>query len=363
MDIVAVDHPGNPFRNPGVGLHNAILFGLLRHTGMRRGELLSLCYSDIDVGHEPIVWVRRNHDDVADPRRHQPVAKTKERPLPIPMELASQTQDYFLNHRSKTPVVREHGFLLVSHKKGVTFGQPLSQTALGSQIMAKMRSLDPAFVDIHPHSFRHHFNYMLSKRVDEHNARVRGQQEVRAFYPLGGVSHQGYATVQGLFRVATIDKPCGECDQPYASRTYDVNSRPASYTDFNGSVRAMTYDANGLPTQEIDAKGSADQRTIDTTWNTVLRVPLLRTVKDASGHLVQKEGWAFSSRGQTTAQCLIDPVKAPSYTCAATGTVPTGVRRTSLTYCESVSTTCPLLGLLLTVDGPRTDVSDTLTYA
>lgn len=181
MDIVAVDHPGNPFRNPGVGLHNAILFGLLRHTGMRRGELLSLCYSDIDVGHEPIVWVRRNHDDVADPRRHQPVAKTKERPLPIPMELASQIQDYFLNHRSKTPVVREHGFLLVSHKKGVTFGQPLSQTALGSQIMAKMPSLDPAFVDIHPHSFRHHFNYMLSKRVDEHNAHVRGQQEVRAF--------------------------------------------------------------------------------------------------------------------------------------------------------------------------------------
>lgn len=190
---------------------------------------------------------------------------------------------------------------------------------------------------------------------------VDGSSDVT--YPLGGVSHQGYATVQGLFRVATIDKPCGECDQPYASRTYDVNSRPASYTDFNGSVRAMTYDANGLPTQEIDAKGSADQRTIDTTWNTVLRVPLLRTVKDASGNLVQKEGWAFNSRGQTTAQCLIDPVKAPSYTCAATGTVPTGVRRTSLTYCESVSTTCPLLGLLLTVDGPRTDVSDTLTYA
>lgn len=182
-------------------------------------------------------------------------------------------------------------------------------------------------------------------------------------YPLGGTSHQGYATVQGLLRVATIDKPCGECGQPYASRTYDANSRPASYTDFNGNVRAMTYDANGLPTQEIDAQGSSDQRTIDTTWNTSLRVPLLRTVKDASGSIVQKEGWAYNSRGQTAAQCLIDPVKAPSYTCAATGTVPTGVRRTTLTYCESVSTTCPLVGLLLKVDGPRTDVTDTLTYA
>ena len=182
-------------------------------------------------------------------------------------------------------------------------------------------------------------------------------------YPLGGVSHQGYATVQGLFRVATIDKPCGECGQPYASRTYDANSRPASYTDFNGNVRAMTYDANGLPTQEIDAQGSNDQRTIDTMWNTALRVPLLRTVKDASGNLVQKQGWAYNSTGQVTAQCLIDPVKAPTYTCASTGTAPTGVRRATMSYCTTVSTTCPLLGLLLTVDGPRTDVTDTLTYA
>ena len=175
MDIVDVDHPENPFRDPGIRLRNAILFGLLRHTGMRRGELLSLCVGDIDGGHEPIVWVRRNHDDAADPRRHQPVAKTKERPLPISMELAAQIQDYVLHHRAKTPAVRWHGYLLVSHKRDATFGRPLSQTALGSQIMAKMRSVDSAFADIHPHSFRHHFNYELSKRVDEHNARAREQ--------------------------------------------------------------------------------------------------------------------------------------------------------------------------------------------
>ncbi len=195
MDIAAVDHPKNPFRDPGVRLRNAILFGLLRHTGMRRGELLSLRVGDVDVGHEPTVWVRRNHDDAADPRRHQPVAKTKERPLPLPIELAIQIQDYVLNHRAKIPAARRHGYLLVSHKKGSTFGQPLSQTALGSQIMAKMRSVDPAFADIHPHSFRHHFNYELSRRVDEHNVRVREhgvdggllpisearEQDVRAF--------------------------------------------------------------------------------------------------------------------------------------------------------------------------------------
>lgn len=182
-------------------------------------------------------------------------------------------------------------------------------------------------------------------------------------YPLGGVSHQTYTTVQGLLRVGTLDKPCGECNQPYASRTYDANSRPATYTDFNGNVLSYTFDSNGLQTQQIDAKGSADQRTVDTTWNTTLRVPLIRTIKDASGTIVQKQGWTYNATGQVTAQCLIDPVKAPSYTCAATGTAPSGVRRTTMTYCTTVSTTCPLLGLLLKVDGPRSDVTDTLTYA
>lgn len=182
-------------------------------------------------------------------------------------------------------------------------------------------------------------------------------------YPLGGVSHQGYTTVQGLLRVGSIDKPCGECNQPYATRTYDANSRPATYTDFNGNVLAYTFDVNGLQTQQIDAQGSADQRTVNTTWNTALRVPLLRTVKNASGAVVQKLGWAYNANGQVTAQCLIDPAKAPSYTCSASGTSPVGVRRTVNTYCTAVSTTCPLLGLLLKVDGPRTDVTDTLTYA
>ena len=191
---------------------------------------------------------------------------------------------------------------------------------------------------------------------------VDGSSDVT--YPLGGVSHQGYTTVQGLVRVATLDKPCGECGQPYASRTYDANSHPATYTDFNGNVRAVTYDANGLLTEEIDAQGSADQRTTDTTWNTALRVPLVTTVNDNTGKVLSKSGWAYNATGQTTAVCLIDPVAAPSYTCAATGTAPAGVRRSVMTYCTTVNgTTCPLLGLLLKVDGPRTDVTDTVSYA
>lgn len=205
MAVVAVTHPQNPFRDPGVRVRNAVLFGLLRHTGMRRGELLSLRLDQFELGHEPTVWVRRNQDDAADSRRHQPAAKTKERPLPLPLDLAAQIQDYVLNHRAKIPPARRHPYLLISHKKGVTFGQPISQTTLGSQIMAKMRSVDSEFAAIHPHSFRHHFNYELSLQVDEHNARARNsgmgssltlitdprEQDMRAF--LNGHRSKGSA--------------------------------------------------------------------------------------------------------------------------------------------------------------------------
>jgi len=83
IGIVDVNDPDNPFLDPGVRLRNAIIFGLLNVTGMRRGELLSLRIDQLDFGDEPSVWVRRNQDDPVDPRTNQPATKTKERPLPL----------------------------------------------------------------------------------------------------------------------------------------------------------------------------------------------------------------------------------------------------------------------------------------
>lgn len=108
MAIGTEGDPRNPFRHPEVQLRNAIIFGLLRHTGMRRGELLSLRLDQFDLGHEPHVWVRRNQDDKHDPRPYQPVTKTKERPLPIPEALANQIDRYMLNVRSRIGPARRH---------------------------------------------------------------------------------------------------------------------------------------------------------------------------------------------------------------------------------------------------------------
>lgn len=173
MAVGAEGDPRNPFKHPHIQLRNAIIFGLLRHTGMRRGELLSLRLDQFELGHEPLVWIRRNHDDKHDSRPYQPVAKTKERPLPLPESLASQIHHYMLKVRAQIGPARRHPYLLVSHRKGSTWGKPLSVSALNSQIFARMRTVDPAFEAIHPHAFRHHWNYELSVSIDQHNAKAK----------------------------------------------------------------------------------------------------------------------------------------------------------------------------------------------
>lgn len=177
MSVGAVGDPRNPFKSSDVRLRNAVVFGLLRSTGMRIGEVLSLRLEQIDLGEEPKVWVRRSQDDRVDSRRYQPVAKTKERPLPIPQTLGIQIDEYVMRVRAKIGPARRHPYLLVTHHKGHAWGQPLSLSAVSARIFGPMRKVDPAFARIHPHAFRHHFNYELSVRIDEHNARVRSAGE------------------------------------------------------------------------------------------------------------------------------------------------------------------------------------------
>jgi RHS repeat-associated protein len=184
-------------------------------------------------------------------------------------------------------------------------------------------------------------------------------------YPLGHSATMGFITVNGLIRVGTLDQPCGpQCDQPWKTRTYDANGYPSAYTDFNGNVTTSTYDVNGLLDQQVEASGGTNQRTTNTTWDTTLRVPLQSTIVDASGTTVAKTAWVYNTAGQPLARCEIDPAQANSYTCATTGTPPVGVRRWTYSYCTAIDTTqCPIMGLLLAVDGPRTEVADVTTYA
>jgi RHS repeat-associated protein len=186
-------------------------------------------------------------------------------------------------------------------------------------------------------------------------------------YPLGNSMTMGYAISNGLARASSISQPCGSiCGQPWKTRTYDANSNPTSYVDFNGNTTATTYNNAALLTQQIDAKGQANQRTTNFTWDITRRVPLTRTVLDNSGNTVAYDSWVYNNAGQATARCEADPNVAGSlsYTCGSSTNAPAGVRQQRYTYCTAVdSTQCPLIGLLLSVDGSRADVSDITNYS
>ncbi|WP_158545143.1 RHS repeat protein [Dyella monticola] len=186
-------------------------------------------------------------------------------------------------------------------------------------------------------------------------------------YPLGQQATATFIAPQGTAIVSTMSARCGtECDQQYQLQTLDANGYPATATDFNGNVTKTAYDVNGLLDQQIDASGSTSQRTTNFTWNTTLRVPLTRVVQDASGNTVSNTQWVYNTTGQTLARCDIDPSNSASsgYSCSVGGTVPAGVRRSTYTYCTTIDTVqCPIVGLLLTVTGPRTDVTQTTTYS
>ena len=185
-------------------------------------------------------------------------------------------------------------------------------------------------------------------------------------YPLGVQTTLSFVVPNGSLHANKVSAPCGPaCGQPNAAATFDANGYPASTTDFNGNLATTTYDANGLLDQEVDAAGTANQRTTTTTWNTTLRVPLTRAVANASGMTVASTAWVYNAIGQTLARCDIDPAisTASSYTCAATGIAPTGVRRSTYSYCTTVDNTqCPVTGLLLTATGPRTNLTQTTSY-
>jgi YD repeat-containing protein len=208
---------------------------------------------------------------------------------------------------------------------------------------------------------------MLASNIAKTQVAYNSDGTTSVTYPTGAQTTLSFVTPNGTLHASAASAPCGpQCDQPNASGTYDANGYPATATDWNGNVTKTTYDSNGLLDQQIDASGTTGQRTTNFTWNTILRVPLTRAVLDASGNVVSSTQWVYNSIGQTLSRCEIDPgtSAASGYSCSSTGTVPAGVRRWTYTYCAAVDTTqCPLIGLMLTATGPRTDTPQTTTYS
>jgi RHS repeat-associated protein len=189
-----------------------------------------------------------------------------------------------------------------------------------------------------------------------------GNAQTTITHPLGSTEQVDYVSLFGVPHAIKRVVSCAGCTTQTTRYTFDANGRMASRTEPNGSLTLTTYDSSGLLQSLVEASGTAIQRTTTRTWDAALRKPLTTTVKSANGTVVRVHSAVYNAQGQVVAQCEIDPAMAGSYACAATGTVPAGVRRTVTTYCAAAGADCPFAGFPVMVDGPRTDLSDVATY-
>ncbi|MFK2853008.1 RHS repeat protein, partial [Dyella humi] len=207
--------------------------------------------------------------------------------------------------------------------------------------------------------------------VDQTTFSYNGDGSTTVSDALGHDVNYQYQVVQGIQHISAASSAASSAatgNSPAINLKYSYNAigQPYVETDGNGIATQFNFNAAGLLAQKIDAQNTASQRAADFTWNTTLRVPLTRTVQDVNSNTVSTTQWVYNATGQTLARCDIDPTSstASGYTCSTSGTVPTGVRRSTYTYCTAADTTqCPLVGLMLTSTSPRTDTTQTTTYS
>ena len=208
--------------------------------------------------------------------------------------------------------------------------------------------------------------------VDKYSMGYNGDGTTNMTKPSGVVQTRGFVTVLGVKKTSSVSETQNGVTRT-RSYTFDAAGRGNVTTDALGIATDQDYDSRGLLTQTVENTGNSGstRRTAQTDWHSTFAVPTETRLYDSSaalpGSLKSRSTYAYNSRGQVTAACQIDPSNstAMAYTCGSSTNAPTGVRQSRMTYCESgdvTAGTCPRVGLLVSVDGPRTDVSDIVSY-
>lgn len=178
-EIIRPGGDANPIADAGIQVRNALMFTILRLTGMRRGELLNLKIDDFNFKTE-VVRVVRRPDSAGDPRQYQPLAKTRERTLPLTPELMARISDYISKYRNKVPGARKHGFLFITHKPGPSQGWPISNSGFG-KFISGLTEIASNFEGFHSHALRHHWNYVFSRLVGEKGITPEREEKLRSY--------------------------------------------------------------------------------------------------------------------------------------------------------------------------------------
>ncbi len=128
---------------------------------------------------------------------------------------------------------------------------------------------------------------------------------------------------------------CNSCGQSYSNTTYDANGFVSSKTDFRNTTTNYVHNDRGLETSRTEAVGTPEERTIITEWELDYRLP-----KNVTESGMRETTYTYLN-GQEISRTITD--------------LATSEARTTTTAYDTN-------GLVDTVDGPRTEVSDIIDY-
>ncbi|SAK86948.1 phage integrase [Caballeronia fortuita] len=172
-NVIDVRSTENPWEGRHAKIRNELIVRWFMGLGIRRGELLGVKVSDVNI-RTGEVFIARRADDSIDPRPYQPNTKTHDRTLPINNDLAQRTLQYIVGERRRYPAARKHPFLFVANG-----GAPLSLRGL-NEIFIALRQRHSDLPAIHPHILRHTNNYNFSKLSDERGMDPEVEKKIRS---------------------------------------------------------------------------------------------------------------------------------------------------------------------------------------
>ncbi len=179
---------------------------------------------------------------------------------------------------------------------------------------------------------------------------------------------QVYTMQSGIYhRILDVTDSAGT-----GAQTYDSAGRLDTSTNARGIETKYTYSdtaTNSYLSSLTEAVGTSQERKMTFERNNENRLAkrLVYGLENGVQTLKRIDSLVYDTNGRRTVTCAVDPAVsgAKDYTCGSLTNAPAGVRQTRTTYCEQADITagtCPLLGQIIKVDGPRTDVSDITIY-
>ncbi len=135
FQLIDPEAKDNPFSHKHAKQRNFVYLKACRLLALRKSEALGLMIDDINFKQSRIMIYRRP-DNPDDPRSNEPNAKTLDRELYLPNDLAKLLKTYIYEYRNKFEGCKKHNFIFVAEGSGA----PLSKSAANDIFIAIRQS-------------------------------------------------------------------------------------------------------------------------------------------------------------------------------------------------------------------------------